>query len=147
MNALCFHLSIPAINLDATEQWYVEGLGCQAGRRSDHALILELGGHQLVAQLIAGPPDSIQPGIYPRHFGLVMQNFADWESLRDRAQIQGMRFGVEPKCRFKGRPLEHHTFFLIDPSNNWLEFKYYSNSEAILGFKDQSIVGDLDLRG
>jgi extradiol dioxygenase family protein len=25
-----FHLSIPALDLDATQRWYVEGLGCVA---------------------------------------------------------------------------------------------------------------------
>jgi uncharacterized protein len=47
---------------------------------------------------------------------------------------------------YRGEVLEHHTFFLIDPSGNWLEFKHYSHPEAVLGCRDQAVVGDSALR-
>jgi extradiol dioxygenase family protein len=145
MQSACFHLSIPSHDLRVTERWYVEGLGCRPGRRSAHALILDLGGHQLVAQLTArGEP--AQPGIYPRHFGLVLANLEEWKALRDRVADKGLAFAVAPKCRYGGEILEHHTFFLIDPSDNWLEFKHYSHPQAILGCREQKSVGDPDLR-
>ena len=143
----CFHLSIPAIDLESTVRWYVEGLGCLPGRRSPEAVILDLGGHQLVAQRMAqGREPELQQGIYPRHFGLVFDHFGAWAEMRDRIQAAGLAFAVEPKCRFRGERLEHHTFFVIDPSGNWLEFKHYSHSEAILGCIDQAVVGDSALR-
>lgn len=145
MERPCFHLSIPVSDLEATEQWYVNGLGCVAGRRSSHALILDLGGHQLVAQL-QQTPEPAQNGIYPRHFGLVFRELEAWNRQLEQAQGAGLRFGVEPKRRFEGQLLEHHTFFLIDPSGNWLEFKHYSHPEAILGCRDQAVVGDAQLR-
>ena len=138
-----FHLSIPAADLEVTRRWYVEALGCAVGRCSDQALILDLGGHQLVAQkqlqACAEPP---QTGIYPRHFGLVFADLASWQALRDRVRTAGLRFAVEPKLRFAGEVTEHHTFFLIDPSGNWLEFKHYSHPEAVLGCQDFATVGD-----
>ena len=146
MTAPCFHLSIPVWDLEATERWYVDGLGCRRGRRSNQALILDLGGHQLVAQLQSGEPELPQRGIYPRHFGLVLGAFSDWQTYRDRARASALHFGVEPKCRYAAGPLEHHTFFLIDPATNWLEFKHYTHPEAILGRADQAVVGDLELR-
>ena len=45
-----------------------------------------------------------------------------------------------------GGPLEHHNFFVQDPSANWLEFKHYTDSEAVFGRTDQASVGDQDLR-
>jgi extradiol dioxygenase family protein len=147
MTAPCFHLSFPSADLAASERWYVEGLGCVAGRRSEHALILDLGGHQLVAQRTSVPLDAPQSGIYPRHFGLVFAQLSAWEALRDRARRAGLRFGVEPKCRYPGEELEHHTFFLIDPDHNWLEFKHYSHGAAVLACRHLSQVGDGDLRG
>lgn len=148
MERPCFHLSIPALDLEASRRWYVEGLGCRAGRSSADALILDLAGHQLVAQRLRQPGLEIpQAGIYPRHFGLVFADAASWQALLDRVRAAGLRFGVEPKCRFPGQVLEHHTFFLIDPSGNWLEFKHYSHPEAVLGCTDQAIVGDAELRG
>jgi extradiol dioxygenase family protein len=147
MQRSCFHLSIPAIDLDATVRWYVDGLGCRLGRRSPDAVILDLGGHQLVAQRLApGALPKPQRGIYPRHFGLVFDDHATWHALRERVSAAGLVFAVEPKCRFAGEMLEHHTFFLIDPGGNWLEFKHYSNAEAILGCVDQAVVGDASLR-
>ena len=146
MSAPRFHLSIPSSDLDATEHWYVHGLGCVPGRRSAYALILDLGGHQLVAQRIADPPQPLQSGIYPRHFGLVFAQLSDWEALLARARKAGLRFGVEPKCRFAGEELEHHSFFLIDPDHNWLEFKHYRHSDAVLGCRHHDQVGDVDLR-
>jgi len=138
-----FHLSIPALDLDATERWYVGGLGCQAGRRSAHALVLGLGGHQLVAQKVEesglGPA---QVGIYPRHFGLVFAERQPWQALLERAQAAALPFGQPPRCRFPGQPLEHHTFFLIDPARNWLEFKHYRDPEAVLGWSQLKEVGD-----
>ena len=143
MDRTQFHLSIPAFDLDATQRWYVEGLGCTAGRRSAHALVLDLGGHQLVAQRSdAAAIPAAQPGIYPRHFGLVFASLTAWQQQLARARSAGLRFGVEPRLRFAGEVLEHHTFFLIDPSDNWLEFKHYSHPEAVLACRDRSEVGD-----
>lgn len=141
-----FHLSIPSSDLAATERWYVGGLGCAAGRRSPQALILDFGGHQLVAQLSPPDPGPPQRSIYPRHFGLVFDDLSAWEALRERAQRAGLRFGVEPKCRYSGEELEHHTFFLIDPDHNWLEFKHYREAAAILGCRHLEQVGDPTLR-
>ena len=138
-----FHLSIPAFDLDAAWRWYVDGLGCTAGRRSPHALVLDLGGHQLVAQrCIPAAAGTSQAGIYPRHFGLVFEALTSWQELLERARAAGLGFGVEPRLRFAGEILEHHTFFLIDPSGNWLEFKHYSHPEAVLGCRDRTEVGD-----
>jgi len=146
MDVARFHLSIPSADLAATERWYVEGLGCDVGRRSAQALILNLGGHQLVAQLTPPSSEPLQQGIYPRHFGLVCDTLAAWQVLRERAEGAGMRFGVEPKLRFFGDVLEHHTFFLIDPDHHWLEFKHYANPEAIFGCRDRQTVGDREFR-
>jgi extradiol dioxygenase family protein len=147
MAAPLFHLSIPCADLAVTERWYVEGLGCVAGRRSEHALILNISGHQLVAQRTppAGTPP--QHGIYPRHFGLVFHHFTAWDALRQRAERAALRFGVEPRCRYRGQELEHHTFFLLDPDHNWLEFKHYRHPEAVFGCRHLDQVGDPELRG
>ncbi len=146
MTLPCFHLSIPATDLDVTERWYREGLGCSVGRRNAHALILNLSGHQLVAQCSPAGDLPLQQSIYPRHFGLVCDTLDEWKRILARAQRAGLRFGVEPKLRFPGDVLEHHTFFLIDPDHHWLEFKHYSHPEAIFGCRDRVAVGDADLR-
>lgn len=136
-----FHLSFPVTDLDATERWYVDGLGCQRGRRSHEALVLGLGGHQLVAHL---EPAALatQRGVYPRHFGLVLAEPEELANLEERARAQGLHFGAQPRLRYPGSPLEHRSFFLIDPSGNWLEFKHYRLREAILGASNFQLVGE-----
>ena len=76
----------------------------------------------------------------------VFATLEDWRRLRERIEALGEPFRVEPKCRFRGEPLEHWTFFLQDPSGNWLEFKHYSDPQAVLGRRELSEVGDRDLR-
>ena len=73
MDQSCFHLSIPAIDLALSRHWYEQVLGCRAGRCSDEALILDLGGHQLVLQRHRDELAAPQQGIYPRHFGLIFK--------------------------------------------------------------------------
>lgn len=142
----CFHLSIPAQDLEASVAWYVAVLGCRPGRRSAVAAILDLAGHQLVLQHDHSSPCP-QAGIYPRHFGLIFPSLSAWQSLRQRIALQGVPWAVAPKCRYSGEPLEHHTLFVQDPSGNWLEFKHYSHPEAVLGCSELQEVGDRDLRG
>lgn len=98
-----FHLAFPVIDLEATERWYVQGLGCRRGRRSAEALVLELGGHQLVAHLEHGAIHK-QTGIYPRHFGLVFFSAEELDALEQRARAQGLQLGGEPRLRFAGTP-------------------------------------------
>lgn len=137
-----FHLAFPVSNIADTKRFYVDGLGCEPGRESPSALIMNFQGHQLVAH-VTRDQLSVQGSIYPRHFGLVFDNEAEWEALADRAKEQNLTFYQEPKRRFNGTPLEHRTFFLEDPFHNLLEFKFYVYSSAIFGEADHGQVGEV----
>ncbi|MEX0830695.1 MAG: VOC family protein [Nitrospirales bacterium] len=141
MNSAIFHLSFPVRDIESTKEFYVSGLGCHIGRQSTVALMLDFHGHQLVAQVTedVGIPQS---SIYPRHFGLVCQTEDEWEKWRDLAQKHQLTFFREPQRRFSGKPIEHLSFFLKDPSDNLLEFKYYLNANAIFGEQSFSQIGD-----
>lgn len=136
-----FHVAFPVSNLEETKQFYLQGLGCTAGREGPASLILNLYGHQLVAHVTQAPL-SPQVGIYPRHFGIVFPQESDWEALCDRAQTKDLKFYQSPKRRFTDTPLEHRTFFLADPFQNLLEFKYYCHASAIFGEVAYAQVGD-----
>jgi extradiol dioxygenase family protein len=140
-----FHLAFPVKDLEETKQFYVGGLGCTLGRESRRAVTLELGGHQIIAQLGTHPPDPPQ-SIYPRHFGLVFESEQAWQSLADRAKARNLKFFREPTRQYPGTRIEHRTFFLEDPSHNLLEFKYYTQPSAIFGEQDFASVGDDDER-
>lgn len=136
-----FHLAFPIRDVEAARQFYVDGLGCTLGRESEHAVTFGLAGHQLVAHVVDEPLES-QEGIYPRHFGLVFLSKDRWQALADRAKANGLTFYQQPRVRFPGTRIEHHTFFLQDPSGNLLEFKHYTHESAIFGERDCRSVGD-----
>ena len=139
MEKILFHLAFPVHDLSAAKKFY-SALGCRVGRKSKHSLILNLHGHQIVAQT-SDEPIRAQKGIYPRHFGLVFHSLKDWNQLLNRARRRKLRFYQLPRVRFPGSPLEHHTFFLEDPSHNLLEFKCYTSPSAIFGRRGRK-VGD-----
>lgn len=136
-----FHLSFPIENIADTKRFYVEGLGCEAGREGKSSLILNLRGHQLVAHMVK-EPIAPQRGIYPHHFGLTFATETEWEEFLQRAKDKELTFYQQPKHRFKGERIEHRTFFLEDPFHNLLEFKYYVYSSAVFGELQYSQVGD-----
>lgn len=141
MSRSLFHLAFPVHDLAATKQFYVEGLGCTLGRESANAITLGLAGNQLIGHL---EPDEapVQRGVYPRHFGLVLLEQSDWESLAERARQHNLSFYQQPRVRFPGTRIEHRTFFLEDPSRNLLEFKHYTHESAIFGEREVPTVGD-----
>lgn len=138
---ILFHLAFPVRDLKAAKRFYVDGLGCREGRASEHSLILNLKGHQIVAQRTEAPWPA-QKGIYPRHFGLVFEDLKEWKALVRRAVKKNLKFYQQPRVRYQGTPLEHHTTFLQDPSGNLLEFKHYAKVSAIFGQKSYRKVGD-----
>jgi extradiol dioxygenase family protein len=81
-------------------------------------------GHQVVCHLA---PDDVdpEPRVYPRHFGITLRTRSDFDTLLSSARNRGVPFFAEPFVRFEGCREEHWTFFVVDPSNNLIEFKWY----------------------
>lgn len=141
MTKILFHLAFPVVDIPSTRAFYVDGLGCLSGRESPNSMILSLYGHQLVAHAIDEPLNQ-QPGIYPRHFGLVFYSESNWMALLERVQHKQIKFYQPPRVRFADTPLEHRTFFLSDYSGNLLEFKHYKFESAIFGETEYNQIGD-----
>jgi uncharacterized protein len=131
MSEAIFHLALPTHDIAAAKRFYLDGLGCALGRESARAVT------HLVEQL-----PSAQQGIYPRHFGLVFLLKTQWQELAEKAQSKGLLFYQQPRVRFPETRIEHHTFFLQDPSQNLLEFKHYTHESAIFGERESGMVGD-----
>ena len=142
MKGALFHLAFPIHDVAAAKRFYVEGLGCTLGRESSHAVTFGLAGHQLVAHLTAerlptaarhlSPP--FRPDFFVERFVATVFGTGPGETL--------LPFYQQPRVRFPGARIEHHTFFLEDPSGNLLEFKHYTHESAIFGERDYSEVGD-----
>lgn len=126
---MIFHLAIPAKDLTESEAFYVS-LGAKVGRKNSSQVILKLFSTQLVLHL-SDKYDEI-PTMYPRHFGCIIASKTILEFLWKQQALSGRVF--EPYfVRHEGLPEEHHTFFLKDPSNNLVEFKWYKNQEKVFG--------------
>lgn len=125
-----FHLAIPCKDLDNTQNFYVNKLGCKLARRYADRVTLNFFGDQLVCHLA---PDKIDlsPQMYPRHFGVTFKRKEDFDALLELAKQQELDFFQELTIRFAGKTEEHFTFFLKDPSNNLLEVKYYKDSKMM----------------
>lgn len=125
-----FHLAIPCKELEETVDFYVKKLDCQLARKYADRVTFNFFGDQLVCHLAPEKIDQT-PQIYPRHFGITFKNKSDFEYLLNLVARRQIQVFQKLTIRFTGKPEEHMTFFLKDPSNNLLEFKYYLNSEMM----------------
>lgn len=126
-----FHLAFPVRDVAETVSYYRDRLGRPVGLVERNRCIIDLWGHQAVAHVSAADvPAAVR--MYPRHFGVIFDREEEFESLLRRALDEELPFFEKHFHRFAGTPREHRTFFLTDPSNNLLEFKWYRNADLIL---------------
>lgn len=131
MNA---HLAIPAKDIKESKAFY-EMLGATVGREYEDSVILKF----FDIQLVLHKSDKFDPvpQMYPRHFGVVFSSVEKF--LLTHAEIVSNTLFKDEYIyknffsRHVGKPEEHRTFFLKDPSNNLIEFKWYVNEAAVFG--------------
>ena len=129
-NLPVFHLAFPIRDVPETVTFYREKLGFPIDIVEEKRCIINLFGHQAVAHVSEKDvPERVV--MYPRHFGVILDRLEDFEALIQKAEREGIEFFQKRMKRFPGTPREHQTFFLKDPSNNLLEFKWYQNSELL----------------
>lgn len=121
-----FHLAIPCRDLDEAARFYGEGLGCRIARRYDDRITVDFFGDQVVCHL---DPERIDQELrmYPRHFGVTFRDRESYDRVLRMAEERQLRFFAKPSTRFAGKREAHGMFFLVDPSNNLLEFKCYDD--------------------
>ncbi|MFL2998091.1 MAG: VOC family protein [Candidatus Neomarinimicrobiota bacterium] len=131
-----FHLAFPVKDLEQTKIFYLNILGCSLGRESLKWVDFNLFGHQIVAHLSPEDCGSINRNqvdgdkIPARHFGVIL-NWDIWENLIKSIKEKDIVFYIKPKIRFKNKKGEQGTFFVLDPSENVLEFKSFKNDSMV----------------
>jgi uncharacterized protein len=124
------HVAVPCRNLEEAARWYAEVLGAEPVRILKDRVTFSFGGVlQLVCHLERRAIVS-NPRAYPRHFGLTFLRMEDFSRLQDHVEKLRIRFLVRPALRFVDGPHEHHTFMVVDPSGNVVEFKCYVRPEC-----------------
>ena len=131
-----FHLAIPVNNLEICSRFYLDILGCEPGRSSDHWIDLNFFNHQLVLHVDPDhKPKKYHNGVDGKsvpipHFGVVL----DWkvfESFSYQLKDKKIQFAIEPYLRFEGLAGEQMTMFFYDPAGNALEFKSFKNPNQL----------------
>jgi extradiol dioxygenase family protein len=131
-----FHLAIAVKDLQESEKFYTEKLGCTIGRKSEKWIDFNFFGHQLSIHLKpeeisnASKNDVDGKSVPVRHFGIVLE-WEQWHKLAEKLESVKTDFIIEPYIRFEGKPGEQATMFFTDPSGNALEFKSFKD-EAML---------------
>lgn len=136
-NLPLFHLAFPVTDLEKARDFYCNILGCSTGRESARWIDFNFFGHQLVAHLVE-PKDhpSVNTNqvdghaIPASHFGIILC-WEDYKKFVEKIKKDNIKFFIEPYLRFKGSAGEQATFFIKDPSNNYLEFKAFRNSDKL----------------
>ena len=127
-----FHLAFPVNNLDAVRDFYTRVLNCTIGRESERWIDFHFFGHQITAHLSETNQNEISrnevdsKAIPARHFGAIL-DWSDWDQLLERVKQFEIQFYIEPYTRFEGEIGEQRTFFIQDPSENFLEFKCFKD--------------------
>ena len=130
-----FHLAFPVNNLAESIGFYKDMLGCSIGRQSDQWVDFNFFGHQITAHLcpandLISQSEVDGHAVPVRHFGIIL-DWADWETLAERLKQAKVPFLIQPYLRFQGEAGEQSTFFIKDPSGNYLEFKAFRDDNHI----------------
>ena len=125
-----FHLAIPTHDLDVTENFYTTIMGAEKARRYDDRVTFRFFEHQVVCHLA---PDEIATEIkmYPHHYGITFVNKKDFDDCYERCKAANHPLYKDRFTRWPEKAEKHDTFFIADPSNNLIEFKYYYDPQFI----------------
>ena len=125
-----FHLAFPVKSVESTVVFYRDQLGFRIDLIETNRCIIDFFGHQAVAHVsVKDVPARV--AVYPRHFGVILDSEKQFDDFYLRVERVGIPFFERLFVRFSGTPREHKTFFLKDPSNNLIEFKWYRDPELI----------------
>ena len=131
-----FHLAVTVNNLDAAREFYTGLLGCRESFAAEAFFDIDFFGNLLTLHIgehlgDADTDSKVDGKVVPiPHFGCVLSR-EDFDRVVGRLRDNGIEFYIEPGVRYEGEPLEQTTMFVRDPSGNALEFKTYSNPDAL----------------
>jgi uncharacterized protein len=131
-----FHYAFKITDIESTYNFYHKILGCNIGRQTEHWIDFDFFGHQLSAHVSKNIPELDYCGKVDNvmvpipHFGCIL-SAEQFETVKNNLIAHNIKFIVEPQTRYKGERGEQQTMFVLDFSNNPIEFKQYSNIEEM----------------
>ncbi|WP_276497175.1 VOC family protein [Pontibacter litorisediminis] len=131
-----FHYAFKIKDIASTRKFYVDILGCQEGRSTEHWIDFDFFGHQLSGHVSANIPELDYCGkvdgvsVPVPHFGCII-TYEQFDQLQERLQQHDIKFVVKAHTRYEGQVGEQRTMFVLDLSGNPLEFKAFKNPEEV----------------
>lgn len=131
-----FHLAFKVKDIESTIKFYHKILGCKIGRQTENWIDLDFFGHQLSAHISKNIPNLDYCGKVENltvpipHFGCIL-NDSDFNIVQQQLEKHKFDFIVEPQLRYKNKKGEQQTMFVLDYSNNPIEFKNFTNQNEI----------------
>lgn len=117
------HVAIPCKNIDDTENFYVNRLGCSLAKKYSDRIVINFWGSLIVCHLYPEKADKVAE-IYPRHFGIVLSNQTAYNYILKNAKENHLDFLQESQI---DRSEESLSFYLKDPANNAVKFQVSLN--------------------
>jgi len=131
-----FHYAFKVKDLSSTRKFYIELLGCKEGRSTQNWVDFDFFGHQLSAHRSEKLPKLDFSGVVDGvavpmpHFGCLL-SVEQFRQIVEKLKGSSVEFIIEPVLRYKGKKGEQWTMFILDFSNNPIEFKAFTNPEEI----------------
>jgi extradiol dioxygenase family protein len=122
------HLSLPVADLARARSFYLDVLGCAAGRTASRTADIWFFGLQLT--LHEAPPE-VEADQGVRHFGATLDR-AHLDAICARVEERGVAWLRPPATRNAGTAFEESKAYLADPSGNVIELKAYADLDATL---------------
>ncbi|MCK8523482.1 VOC family protein [Aquimarina sp. D1M17] len=131
-----FHLAFKVKDIQSTYKFYHKILGCKIGRKTDNWVDFDFFGHQLSAHVsdktssldYCGKVDEVDVPI--PHFGCILKP-EEFEKIKNTLASNKIEFIVKPQIRYKETQGEQQTMFVLDFSNNPIEFKSFNDEKDI----------------
>jgi extradiol dioxygenase family protein len=131
-----FHYAFKVKDIASTRKFYIDILGCLEGRFTDSWIDFDFFGHQLSAHVsnnlppldYCGTVDGIRVPI--PHFGCIV-SFKQFDEIQKKLEANSIKFIVKPSKRYEGQVGEQLTMFIIDFSENPIEFKAFKDESEI----------------
>ena len=131
-----FHYAFKIKDIQSTRDFYVDILGCKEGRSTEQWIDFDFFGHQLSAHISTNIPDLDYCGLVDGvsvpipHFGCLL-NEEQFKTVEEKLMAASINFIAAPQVRYEGKPSQQLTMFVLDFSNNALEFKAFKDEGEV----------------
>lgn len=131
-----FHLAFKVKDIESTYHFYHKILDCNVGRKTDDWIDFDFFNHQLSAHVSQNIPDLDFCGRVDKvsvpipHFGCIV-GADDFRKIKENLLRHSVPFIIKPQTRYKGEKGEQETMFVLDFSNNPIEFKCFKDERNI----------------